>query len=201
DDPFADEFEESASTTELTVINDSNINEGLVSSVDAGETSLTSSSASDSVQLSLLFETNQDQLSYEMLDRVDDVAETIKAEPNSLIRIDGYADARGSEAYNQDLSYRRAQSVANHLIEQGVDRDRIIVRSMGESQSLAANDEYSYAQDRKVELSLDRSLTASHKSACEDASGAIDGNCESINQTDKLGHNLAELDDQLAQES
>jgi len=204
DDPFADDFGESASSTDLATNTDSatkitspETTDSEVSNAQA--VNLTDNSTDSGVQLSLLFDTNQDQLSYDMLDTIDGMTEAIKQEPNSLIRIDGYADARGSEAFNEDLAYRRAESVANYLVDNGIDRERIIVRSMGESQSSPDSDVIAYAKDRKVELRLDRSLTASTAASCDDTNTAMSDSCEAVDQAEALGQNLAELDEGLTQ--
>ena len=204
DGPFADDFGESVSSTDVATITDSDTEITSPETTDseaphAQAVSLTANSTDSGVQLSLLFDTNQDQLSYTMLDTIDGVTEAIKQEPNSLIRIDGYADARGAEAFNEDLAYRRAESVANYLVDQGIDRDRIIVRSMGESQSSPDSDGIAYARDRKVEVSLDRSLTASTAASCNDTDIPMSESCEGVDQAEALGHNLAELDEGLAQ--
>ena len=204
DDPFVDDFGESAPSTDLATTTDSDTE---ITSSEAADSeavntqavSLTANSTDSGVQLSLLFDTNQDQLSYDMLDTIDGMTEAIMQEPNSLIRIDGYADARGSEAFNEDLAYRRAESVANYLVDNGIDRERIIVRSMGESQSSPDSDVIAYAKDRKVELRLDRSLTASTAASCNDTDIPMSESCEGVDQAEALGHNLAELDEGLAQ--
>ena len=49
----------------------------------------------------------------------------------------GYTDARGSQAYNLDLSQRRAKTVENFLIQQGVDASRIATVAAGEQQLIA----------------------------------------------------------------
>jgi peptidoglycan-associated lipoprotein len=45
-----------------------------------------------------------------------------------------HTDSRASDAYNLDLSRRRAQSVVNYLIEKGIARDRLVAKGYGESQ-------------------------------------------------------------------
>ena len=172
-------------------------------SVIQSATTAHSSTTENPVRVSLLFDTNEDQLSYSMLKSIDDVTEAIKAEPNSLIRIDGFTDPRGSQAFNLDLAHRRAENVANYLIEQGIDRNRIIVRSMGESQSSASSEDYlAYAQDRKVELSLDSSLTATSSPSCDDTRSEVNDSCKSIEAASLLEtseNTIAELDGGLAQ--
>ena len=67
-------------------------------------------------------------------------------------RIDGYTDARGSDALNQTLSERRAQSVVAFLVDRGVQADRLVAAGHGESQPLDGdpmND-----KNRRVEASL-----------------------------------------------
>ena len=169
----------STDKTELTVVDD--VSSESVVEVSPSETSDNSEQGAqspalvNSVQIGLLFDTNQDQLSHSMLETIDKVTEAIKAEPNSLIRIDGYADPRGTEAFNLDLSYRRAENVANYLAEKGIDRSRIIVRSMGEGQSSSADNDYpAHVQERKVELKLDTSLAASNSPPCD----SVNNSCE-----------------------
>ncbi len=53
--------------------------------------------------------------------------------------IAGHADYLGSEAYNQDLSLRRAQAVARYLSGQGVTMQSLLVQAFGESQPLRGN--------------------------------------------------------------
>ena len=51
--------------------------------------------------------------------------------PRPLVRIAGYADPRGSDAYNDALSMRRAQAVAASLTAAGVPAGRIIIEAHG----------------------------------------------------------------------
>ena len=142
---------------------------------DNNELTINSPIAENSVQLSLLFDSNQDQLSQAALEAIDRVTEAIKEVPNSLIRVDGYADPRGTEAFNLDLSYRRAENVANYLAKKGIERSRIMVRSIGEGQSSSGYDDYSaHVQERKVELKLDTSLTASNSPPCDSANNSCE---------------------------
>ncbi|MGU0171886.1 OmpA family protein [Escherichia coli] len=51
----------------------------------------------------------------------------------------GYTDRIGSDAYNQGLSERRAQSVVDYLISKGIPADKISARGMGESNPVTGN--------------------------------------------------------------
>lgn len=56
------------------------------------------------------------------------------------VRIDGHTDGSGKEAYNQQLSLRRARSVATVLTAAGMKEENIQLRGLGSSQPVASND-------------------------------------------------------------
>ncbi len=56
------------------------------------------------------------------------------------VRIDGHADASGKEAYNQQLSMRRAKSVATVLTGVGMKEENVQLRGLGSSYPVASND-------------------------------------------------------------
>lgn len=56
------------------------------------------------------------------------------------ITVEGYTDSRGSEAYNQALSERRAEEVARYLAAQGVSAERLEAVGMGESDPIEPNE-------------------------------------------------------------
>ena len=61
-------------------------------------------------------------------------AEFLKRWPNVVVRIDGYADERGTVDYNAGLGYERATAARDYLIGLGVPASRISVSSKGESE-------------------------------------------------------------------
>ena len=76
--------------------------------------------------------------------------------PEFAIRITGHSDALGDPAFNLDLSRRRAQSVADYLIERGVAGGRLVVEGAGASRPVADNDtNYGRRQNRRIEFSLE----------------------------------------------
>ncbi|MFG6178816.1 OmpA family protein [Halomonas sp. THAF12] len=84
---------------------------------------------------------------------LDGVADKLRANQNVRVRIEGHTDSMGPEGYNKDLSQRRADSVADYLASQGVDRNRMRTIGYGESQPVASNDtDAGRAQNRRVEL-------------------------------------------------
>lgn len=56
--------------------------------------------------------------------------------PGLDIQLRSHTDSRGTEAYNQDLSQRRAQSVVDYLIASGIQADRFSAKGFGESRLL-----------------------------------------------------------------
>jgi len=65
------------------------------------------------------------------------------------LQLDGYADPRGEEDYNQGLSERRAESARRYLVGEGVDEDRVNATGYGETRSLGGD----LKDDRRVEIS------------------------------------------------
>lgn len=77
--------------------------------------------------------------------------------PDVTIHVDGYADPRGPDVINDDLSQRRAEAVAEVLESVGVSPDQLIIEGHGKTGSLnPGNDLTGYALDRRVTLSLQR---------------------------------------------
>jgi outer membrane protein OmpA-like peptidoglycan-associated protein len=86
---------------------------------------------------------------------LDQVATTLSQYPKTYIDVYGHTDADGSDAYNQGLSERRAQSVAGYLSSHGVQAARIATRGFGESQPIADNTSATgKAANRRVEIKI-----------------------------------------------
>jgi len=79
----------------------------------------------------------------------------LKEYDKTLIDIAGHTDSTGSEQYNQQLSERRANTVAQYLRSKGVLDTRIATVGYGESRPIASNDTpEGRALNRRVELTL-----------------------------------------------
>ncbi|HEY0920704.1 OmpA family protein [Devosia sp.] len=73
----------------------------------------------------------------------------------TLVDVYGYTDSSGSDAYNQELSQRRAEAVATVLANQGVAQQRFYILGKGEGDPIASNaTEAGRAQNRRVEIQL-----------------------------------------------
>ncbi len=86
---------------------------------------------------------------------LNEAAGVINEFPKTAIISQGHTDSTGSEAHNQTLSERRAQSVANYLIGQGVEGGRIASMGYGETHPVASNDNSNgRSLNRRVDLLL-----------------------------------------------
>lgn len=82
-----------------------------------------------------------------------DVSSVLEANPATMIDVIGHADSRGAEAYNLDLSERRAFAVSSVLIQNGVQRERILAYGRGELEPIADNTTPQGQQlNRRVEI-------------------------------------------------
>jgi outer membrane protein OmpA-like peptidoglycan-associated protein len=87
--------------------------------------------------------------------RLSPLASFMAKQPDSRIQIVGHTDSQGADAYNQDLSARRAASVGTYLISTGVDASRINTLGLGESTPLSSNDTAAgRAINRRVEVTI-----------------------------------------------
>jgi outer membrane protein OmpA-like peptidoglycan-associated protein len=77
----------------------------------------------------------------------------ISAQSDMRFVISGHTDSKGSDAYNIDLSQRRARSVVDFLTSSGIDPTRLEIEAYGESRPVASNEtDRGRAQNRRVEI-------------------------------------------------
>ena len=91
----------------------------------------------DTVKLSsnFLFGFDKNTLRPEATQQLNDLAARLRGTEVQAVRVEGNTDFMGSDKYNQALSERRANTVANYLVNQGVPADKISVVGLGESQA------------------------------------------------------------------
>jgi outer membrane protein OmpA-like peptidoglycan-associated protein len=70
---------------------------------------------------------------------IDMMAQLMKEAPDVKVRVEGHTDAKGSLEYNKILSERRALSVAQYLVKQGVEPSRLLLEGKGPTEPLTAN--------------------------------------------------------------
>ncbi len=99
------------------------------------------------------FEVDSDRIKAESFGILDRAATVLKEYPDIRLRIEGHTDSDGGETYNQDLSQRRAMAVGQHLIDAGVDPDRLEWVGYGESRPIDSNSSAEgKARNRRVEF-------------------------------------------------
>ncbi len=103
----------------------------------------------------ITFATDSSNISPQFYNTLNAVATVLNGFPETLIRVTGHTDSTGSAQYNLNLSQRRADSVAQYLIAQGVAPNRVVATGIGESMPIASNStSVGRAQNRRVEISI-----------------------------------------------
>lgn len=83
------------------------------------------------------------------------VIDTLKAHPYATATVVGHTDSNGTAPYNQKLSERRAQAVADYLVSQGIRAERISVKGEGMSNPIVSNQTVEgRAMNRRVEITI-----------------------------------------------
>jgi outer membrane protein OmpA-like peptidoglycan-associated protein len=100
----------------------------------------------------VLFALDSDQIEPIGIAMLHEVVHSLRARPDiRLLEVQGYADSRGSEEHNQELSKRRAERVRDWLIEHGVEPERLVVAARGASAPVeAGSEESAHEQNRRV---------------------------------------------------
>ncbi|AQW60888.1 OmpA family protein [Vibrio owensii] len=99
------------------------------------------------------FEFDSATLTDSVSERLDNFVNFLNEYPQAQVEITGYTDSSGPAAYNQKLSERRAQAVADYLIAAGIDADRFTVKGMGEENPVADNSTHEGREkNRRVEV-------------------------------------------------
>jgi len=101
----------------------------------------------------VLFDYNKADLRTGNTRTIDKLANFLREYPKRILLIEGFTDSRGSEAYNKDLSKRRANAVQDALIKRGVDGGRMSALGYGEAYPVASNQtDAGRQQNRRVEV-------------------------------------------------
>jgi len=101
------------------------------------------------------FDTNSTVLRPGLQSEINRVAGVLSQYPNTLVRVEGHTDSKGTDAYNMDLSNRRAMAVKNLLVQRGIADSRIDAVGYGETLPVATNDtEAGRQRNRRVEIKI-----------------------------------------------
>lgn len=111
--------------------------------------------ASQYVSFELLFRTGESSLTPTGDERLNQLAVFLAEQPEIDVTLSGYADARGGDTFNMDLSEQRVRAVAGTLEANGVNTDRITVTAFGDQHSAASDGDLdAYALERRVTIEL-----------------------------------------------
>lgn len=103
----------------------------------------------------ITFDTGKSDLKANFNEVLDSVVLVLNEFDKTLIEIAGHTDSVGSRESNQRLSYYRAVSVGNYLMDKGIDFDRVMTVGRGEDRPIADNKTAAGRQmNRRVELTL-----------------------------------------------
>jgi outer membrane protein OmpA-like peptidoglycan-associated protein len=101
-------------------------------------------------RLVVVFNIGKSNISKREYMNIEAMAKGIKANPDKTFTVTGYADkGTGSAEYNQKLSEKRAETVANELVKMGVNRDNIITEAKGGVMNLSP---FSYNRRATVQV-------------------------------------------------
>ncbi len=110
---------------------------------------------SSDLTIDLMFRTNSSNLEPQAHSKITPVASLIAAFPELSINLQGYADSRGNDEDNNELSKQRATRVKKALMEMGVSEEKISIEAFGERFANASETDLEGAAiDRHVTLSF-----------------------------------------------
>lgn len=99
------------------------------------------------------FDFNSDKLRAESTAVLDKIVTVLKEKPDWKMSIEGHTDSIGGEAFNKNLSEKRAKSVIDYLAKAGIDSARLSSTGFGLSKPIESNEtEFGRAKNRRVEL-------------------------------------------------
>jgi outer membrane protein OmpA-like peptidoglycan-associated protein len=107
----------------------------------------------DGLQGDVLFRTGSAEITPEIAHQIEVLAQAVAKSPELKVRVDGYADPRGSVDDNLKLSQARANAVRDLFLAAGIDETVLEVNAYGKSQSVASDND-GYALERRVRLTL-----------------------------------------------
>jgi OOP family OmpA-OmpF porin len=103
----------------------------------------------------VLFDFDKAVIKPEGKSKLDDISNKAKGVNLEVVIAIGHADSIGSDAYNQRLSVRRAESVKAYLVSKGIEGNRVYTEGKGEKQPVAENKTAGgRAKNRRVEIEV-----------------------------------------------
>ena len=101
----------------------------------------------------IYFEFDKSSLTSKSIQTLKSAVNALKENSSIKITLAGHADERGTREYNLALGQRRAEIVSDYLVLNGIQNQRITVKSYGEERpAVIGQDEQSYAKNRRVDI-------------------------------------------------
>lgn len=125
-----------------------------------------------------LFGFDKDTLRPEAVSTLNELAARLSHSNVQSVRVEGHTDFMGTEQYNQALSERRANAVANYLVSQGVPAQKVVAVGLGESQ--ARMTETCQAEVAKLGKKVSKAKKRAAQIACIEPDRRVDVQIESL---------------------
>jgi outer membrane protein OmpA-like peptidoglycan-associated protein len=105
---------------------------------------------------SVFFDFGKADVRDQAMPELEDVAKALKADPNAVVELQGFADSSGSDLYNYRLTRDRVDAVTRYLVQQGIELRRIYAVGMGKAprEKNAKADREALARSRRVDIVL-----------------------------------------------
>ena len=105
---------------------------------------------------SVFFDFGKADVRDQAMPELEDVAKALKADPNAVVELQGFADSRGSDLYNYRLTRDRVDAVTRYLVQQGIELRRIYAVGMGKAprDNGGKADREALARSRRVDIVL-----------------------------------------------
>ena len=105
---------------------------------------------------SVFFDFGKADVRDQAMPELEDVAKALKADPNAVVELQGFADSSGSDLYNYRLTRDRVDAVTRYLVQQGIELRRIYAVGMGKAprEKNGKADREALARSRRVDIVL-----------------------------------------------
>lgn len=84
----------------------------------------------------IYYDYNKWDIRLDAMQELNRLVATLKENPKVKIELSSHTDSRGSDNYNKKLSQKRAQSAVDYIVENGINRDRMVAKGYGETKLL-----------------------------------------------------------------
>jgi len=130
----------------------------------AGVAGVAGPKGADATSLSvsdILFDYDRADIRADEANKIRQIADLMKKNDAVVLRLDGFADQRGTDPYNMNLSRRRLDTIRKALVDAGVEAERIVVVPFGERRPRCTTaSEPCYQVNRRVEVYFGSESTA-----------------------------------------